>query len=91
MNSLLIFLFISRGSDSKNDWFEAEQGELFSMLEDETFHEPDLEFFEEEEKKTSKAYRFMGTEEIADNNLDISCFSGIHGVTEITVRYEYGV
>ncbi|XP_071545499.1 uncharacterized protein [Panulirus ornatus] len=76
----------SRGVDSYDDWFEAEQGELFSMLDGETFHEPNLEFFEEEEKENSKAYKFMGMETVADNQLDISCFSGIHGVTEITVR-----
>lgn len=71
------------------DWLEAHQGELAEMMEGEEFHSPSLLFFEEEERKHHQENRFCVDMAPTSSkpSLDLSCFSGIHGVTEITVRY----
>lgn len=71
------------------DWLEAHQRELASMMETEEFFSPSLMFFEEEERKHDEENRFCVDMAQASSrpSLDLSCFSGIHGVTEITVRY----
>lgn len=84
MNDVENFSDQSR-DDVANEWFEAEQYELASVLEAESFHAPDLDFLEQAEKETCKEFKFLeaGT---CDNNLEFSSFSGIYGATEITVR-----
>lgn len=76
----------SWGGEPQYDIFEADQGELASALHGESFHAPDLDFLEKEEEENKRANIFMQEESCSGNNLDISCFSGIHGVQEITVR-----
>ncbi|XP_047490217.1 uncharacterized protein LOC125039896 [Penaeus chinensis] len=76
----------SWGGDPQYDIFEADQGELASALHGESFHAPDLNFLKKEEEDNKRANIFMQEESCSGNNLDVSCFSGIHGVQEITVR-----
>ncbi|XP_069180354.1 uncharacterized protein [Procambarus clarkii] len=67
------------------EWFQDHQNDLASILDGESFHDPNLDFFEEEEKETHKEYKFLEAENYNDK-LDYSCFSGIYGQAEITVR-----
>ncbi|XP_063869324.1 uncharacterized protein LOC135105178 [Scylla paramamosain] len=70
------------------DWLEAHQDELAHLMDDEEFRSPDSMFLEEDEKNYLEHNKFcmdMGPAS-SRNSLDASCFSGIHGVTEITVR-----
>ncbi|XP_042870992.1 uncharacterized protein LOC122252547 [Penaeus japonicus] len=85
-NSESSFADQSWGGDPQYDIFEADQGELASALHGESFHVPDLDFLEKEEEENKRANIFMQEESCSGNNLDISCFSGIHGVQEITIR-----
>lgn len=69
------------------DLFEIDQGELASMLAGESFHAPDLNFLDEEEKEARNEYRFMDASYSTGGQHDFTTFSGIHGTAEITVRY----
>ena len=69
------------------DWLEAHQEELVNMIDGEQFCVADAQFFEEEEKNFLEDNKFCMDPASSINSLDASCFSGIHGVSEITVRY----
>ncbi|KAK3880196.1 hypothetical protein Pcinc_015296 [Petrolisthes cinctipes] len=72
----------------ESDWFAiaTEQGELASMMDGEEFKTPDEHFFEVEELLHHEEHRFEQGGSSLGEQLDFSNFSGIHGVTEITVR-----
>ncbi|XP_042218467.1 uncharacterized protein LOC121863762, partial [Homarus americanus] len=78
--------FYDENRGDSNDWFKADQVELAREFEGEAFHAPNLDFLEEEEKENCEAFKFIEEDACTNNQLDFSCFSGIHGVAEITVR-----
>ncbi|KAG0720562.1 hypothetical protein GWK47_048253 [Chionoecetes opilio] len=83
-----LFSFLGKDGSLDEDWLEAHQRDLGQVMEGEQFEAPDMMFFEEEEKKHHEENRFCVDMAPASSkrSLDLSCFSGIHGVTEITVR-----
>ncbi|XP_050736162.1 centrosomal protein of 192 kDa-like isoform X2 [Eriocheir sinensis] len=82
--------FLSHQEDVRGfeeDWFETDQHELAEEMEGEEFQAPDMSFFDEEERQHQQERKFcLDAAPPSKASLDLSCFSGIHGVSEITVR-----